>query len=108
MGVVQETCESCTFGCPTCPCRWVAVAPVLFDLVENEFGHGSINYPDGRNGNHGHVETAQVRFRLYREYTHIAFGYLGRGIRRKLPPCVDAGIKVEYPDASDAGSGDDE
>jgi hypothetical protein len=81
---------------------------VLFDLVENEFGHGSINYPDGRNGNHGHVETAQVRFRLYREYTHIAFGYLGRGIRRKLPPCVDAGIKVEYPDASDAGSGDDE
>ena len=49
MDVVQATCESCTFECPTCPCRWDAVAPELFDLVENEFGHSSINFPDGRN-----------------------------------------------------------
>ena len=48
-----------------------------------------------------------MRFRLYREYTCIAFGYLGRGIQRKLPPCVEAGIKAEYPDASDAGSSDE-
>lgn len=98
MDIVEGVCESCNFQCTTCPCRWVSFAPQLFEYVEQTYGHDNIDYPDGRNGAEATVSTAEVRYALYRQVTRITYGYLGRGVRRLLPPCVHNGIKEEYPD----------
>ena len=37
------------------------------------------------------------RKRAYRVFTVLQYGYLGRGIRKKLPGCVKFGIRSHYP-----------
>ena len=51
------------------------------------FGHGSINYPDEIEISR-HIQAAQVRFRLYREYYTIAFAV--EWASTQATPCVDA------------------
>jgi hypothetical protein len=43
----------------------------------------------------------QMRFKLYRYMTRILFGYLGKGERRKLPPCVIREIHDHFPKSHD-------
>lgn len=45
------------------------------------------------------LATSQVRKRMYALYVHIAHGALGRGVRRKLPQCVQDGLRIEYPNS---------
>ena len=88
MVVVEGVCESNDFGCSSCPCRWDGVAPQLFHLVEEEFGHSNINFSDGCNGENQNLETVRVRFRLYCEYTCIAFGFAPRQEHLPQAPTV--------------------
>jgi hypothetical protein len=97
MTIVEGVCERCDFKCPHCPCRWVMIANDMFEFVEDTFGHESIAFPDGQNGETGTIHPREVRFALYQKYIHFYYGFLGHGIRRDPPQCVKEAIYEEYP-----------
>ena len=45
----------------------------------------------------------QVRYHLYRYYISIRHGSLGRGVRVKIPDCVESEIRKLYP--NEGGNG---
>jgi hypothetical protein len=69
----------------------------MFEFVEDTFGHESIAFPDGRNGETGTIHPREVRFALYQKCIHFFYGFLGRGICRDPPQCVKEAIYEEYP-----------
>ena len=38
-----------------------------------------------------------IRYKLYTKATYMIHGELGKGVRRKLPSCVEQAIKDTYP-----------
>jgi hypothetical protein len=43
-------------------------------------------------GSDNHVQNNKIRFSLYRMFTYEKFGCLGKGIRMKIPDCVEGVI----------------
>ena len=78
----------CSKGCMRAPCVFLQHAhdddclPWAIDAIDNGFAPN------------------EVRFHLYREYTRLYWGYLGRGNRRELPKCVEKIIKQLFPNTN--------
>ena len=45
----------------------------------------------------------KIRFNLYRYYTQVINGYLGRAVRIPLPFCIETKIKEMFPDDGTLG-----
>ena len=75
----EHTCVSCGSS----PCEWHIFGNEIRLLASDNAGHTD----------------KQMRFMLYREFTRLKWGHLGRNIRRPLPECILEEIKSLFPDS---------
>ena len=86
----NEWCENCCCD----PCTYGDLKGSLTDkgvqFLTTMRGTGN---PDTR------IKMSCVRFHLYTHATRDLHGVLGKGVRIRLPKCVEEHIKVLYPDS---------
>ena len=44
------------------------------------------------------LENKEMRKSMYRMFTYLKYGHLGRGVRIPIPECVVAKVREKYPD----------
>ena len=75
-------------------CKGCNSVPCVLDkdgLYDNLMTIGSSMEEEG-------YEPEKIRFALYQEAVRVIYGYLGKGVRKELPPCVVGDIRDAYPD----------
>ena len=80
--IVEYGGKKCEF-CDELECERVESKEILEGMLEE------VAVMDGR--------TDEKRYRMYRRYTALKYGGLGRGVRRKLDECVAALILSKFP-----------
>lgn len=83
---------------PECP--YCGFAPCILDSDDGaNLLRAAEEMMEGNNPN------KQTRFFLYRQFTMLIEGHLGRGIRKKLPECVTTEIQDSFPAEDDKYTG---
>ena len=90
--------ESVCHHCGNTPCEWDGFGK---DLLQKT---GMMHFRETRNGadvvvdESGHlVPNSSMRRAMYRIFTYLKFGHLGRGVRIPIPECVLQKIRAIYP-----------
>ena len=94
--------ESVCVICGGTPCEWDEFGPELISrqslMVRREVGDDGIeNLIDSAGRS---IFNNKMRLYLYRLFTYLKFGHLGRGNRIPIPNCVTSQIRNLYPDAT--------
>ena len=82
--------------CNKLPCNRVKYQQTLIDKLKREWLHD--NKGNFTTVNKEIVLNKTIRHFLYKQYTMIRYGVIGRGKHVKLPSCVKKKIKGIYPD----------
>ena len=100
--------EEVCVHCGGTPCEWDEFAPELLERDKQMHGKQGIDGvvvvvdDDGiRPPNkmlRERVENRERRKSMYRMFTYLKYGHLGRGVRIPIPECVLTKIKEIYPD----------
>jgi len=83
--------------CEGYPCEWEEFAEQLIiqlDLTYPKNGDGK--YMD--NETHEELTPRNLRYFLYRQFTVLKWGHLGKRRRVKIPGCVEEKIRELFPD----------
>jgi hypothetical protein len=86
--------------CSCKPCDWVEFGVVLLREVAEKFDHVFVDGEEDKvesfidNGSGITVGTNTIRFFMYRIFTELKHGVLDKGCRKKLPQCVQDGIRL--------------
>lgn len=88
--------------CATCgsmPCEWIEYGKKALDQA-------NCMYRTNANGGkvddtNAEVSNNRMRKALYRLFTYLKFGHLGRGNRIPIPECVMKEFRKAFPDAGD-------
>jgi hypothetical protein len=83
-----ESNECCDF-CGDSPCVWIAERRAVIANDNNENGHTFTIYNKTR------------RKIAYKHMYRAVFGPGQKGIRQKLPECVELGVRTLFPDEQD-------
>ena len=87
----------CTI-CGGTPCDWDEYGEELTKQINMMYfreKHGNIDIVLDEGGNR--LSYSQMRKAMYRIFTRIKFGHLGRGVRIPVPDCVGRNIRGMYP-----------
>ena len=99
----QPVCEHCGAS----PCEWQQYGEDALEVISFKFI--PVEEPQYL-GNDGHVlyytratdgatvDLKAVRNAVYRMFTYMKYGHLGKGNRIPIPPCVIQQIRDEYPE----------
>ena len=92
--------ESVCVVCGGTPCEWDEYGPELISrqslMVRREVGDDGIEKLIDSAGRS--IPNNKMRLYLYRLFTYLKFGHLGRGNRIPIPNCVTSQIRNLYPD----------
>jgi hypothetical protein len=81
---VGVSCETCMCN----PCDWTYYGNDIIDELRLHHLHKD----------ESEVTNKELRFLAYTAYTNIKHGFLGKSVRRKVPSCVECGIRMNFPD----------
>jgi hypothetical protein len=85
--------------CGSTPCEWAEFGDEVKDYSKRLYIHkamnGTIAMTD-RDGNF--IPNKKMRKALYKTFTYLKFGHLGRGNRIPIPLCVVSKIREMYPE----------
>ena len=96
---MSEEDEKVCVDCGGTPCEWDELGPDLLervDLMHRREKIEGVTVVVDDNGNR--VENGAMRKAIYRMFTYIKFGHLGRGQRIPIPVCVLREIRNMYPE----------
>ena len=85
--------------CGGTPCEWVEFGDEVTGYSKRLYTHEvtegviALKDPDGNV-----VPNSKMRKALYKTFTYLKFGHLGRGNRIPIPSCVVSKIREMYPD----------
>ena len=92
--------ESVCVICSGTPCEWDEFGPELLSrqslMVRREVDDDGIEKLIDSAGRT--IQNSKMRLYLYRLFTYLKFGHLGRGNRIPIPNCVTSQIRNLYPD----------
>jgi hypothetical protein len=89
----EEVCEVCGGS----PCEWKELGPEVVKITEEQFSwsdNGVIVLDEDGTP----IERSTVRKAMYKLFTYLKFGHLGRGNRIPLPYGVIKEIRKRYPE----------
>ena len=90
--------EDVCVHCGGTPCEWDELGP---ELLEREQSMHSRQEIEGVivvvDDNGSRIANNDMRRAMYRMFTYIKFGHLGRGVRIPIPECVLCKIRQKYP-----------
>ena len=95
-------CEACAGT----PCEWVEFGDEVKEYATRLYDHedrDGVTVISDREGNV--VSSSKMRKALYKTFTYLKFGHLGRGNRIPIPPCVVRKIREMYPEPSGSYTG---
>ena len=102
-GSVSETvsapgAEDVCYICASMPCEWIEFGPRVLDGAKEMF----FTTDEGKklDVNGVEVDNANMRKAVYRYFTYLKFGHLGKGTRIPIPNCVLEKIREAYPNPS--------
>ena len=90
---------------PTCNhcgeevCMWIEFEPEVIETTEYDIACDITLIDDM-------IDNKLKRKRAYRVYTAIVHGWLGKGVRKRIPTCVKRGIRSHYPSTTYMGHRD--
>ena len=94
-----EDDEPVCIYCANTPCEWHVYGQ---ELLRNT---SLMHYRETRNGKEvvvddagNEVSNASMRKAMYRMFTYLKFGHLGKGVRIPVPQCVADKIRAIYPE----------
>ena len=82
--------------CGSMPCEWIEFGKEALEKADMTYNTNE----DGNKVDDDDVPVANARMRkaLYRLFTYMKFGHLGRGNRIPIPPCVVDKFREAYPE----------
>ena len=99
VGEVDDEEEVCCYVCAKTPCEWIEHGiPCLRDLkgryrIEDATTNGYVIEINSG----AQIPNNKMRFTFYKLFTYEKFGHLGKGMRIKIPVCVENKIRDLFP-----------
>ena len=100
---IQGLCWKCGMN----PCEWIQYGQEVLDMnmmiyeqKHNDEMTAMCIDEEGKT-----ISNAVVRKSMYRSFTYLKFGHLGKGNRVKVPNCVVEKIRSMYPEDDDVYMG---
>lgn len=100
----EEEEEEVCVHCGGTPCEWDEFGDELAQRELKMYGSQSaiVVIEDGsqlaNNKTKKRLDNKEMRKSMYRMFTYLKYGHLGRGVRIPVPECIVAKIREKYPD----------
>ena len=99
----EKTCDDDEVTvCQICggtPCEWVEFGEEVKEYSKRLYSHEDIDGVIALTDRDGNViPNNKMRRALYKTFTYLKFGHLGRGNRIPIPSCVVRKIREMYPE----------
>ena len=101
----EEEEEEVCVHCGGTPCKWEEFGDEIAQREQEMRRSMNLIVACDHNGSQivnkntkERLENKEMRKSMYRMFTYLKYGHLGRGVRIPIPECVVAKIREKYPD----------